>query len=224
MFYHLTPKSGNLKTGPMPVSTTSQDTCPEACPFTRACYAKHGKLRMHWDKVTAGVRGGTFEAFLTQIAALPKLTLWRHNQAGDLPGIGNTLDTEALDALVTANKGKRGFTYTHKPLRLESERQAIKDANENGFTVNLSANTLEHADTLAGLDIGPVCVVLNEDVQGNAPVYTPGGIRVVVCPATYLDDVTCATCQMCQRANRISVIGFPAHGSGKGRYLQEVAS
>ena len=224
MFYQLTRVSGNAKTGPIPVSTTSADTCPEACPFIKTCYAKTGPLRMHWDKVSAGVRGGTFEAFLGLIQALPRFTLWRHNQAGDLPGVGDTLDTEALDALVTANKGKRGFTYTHKPLRLESERQAVKDANTHGFTVNLSANTLEHADALYGLSIGPVVTVLSEDVHGNMPVHTPGGIRVVVCPATYREDVTCATCALCQRADRKVIVGFPVHGNGKGRYAEEVAT
>ena len=34
-----------------------------------------------------------------------------------------------------------------------------------------------------------------------------------VCPATYRDDISCATCGLCQRANRKVIVGFPAHGS-----------
>jgi hypothetical protein len=39
---------------------------------------------------------------------------------------------------------------------------------------------------------------------------------VVVCPATYRDDINCMRCGICQVAspNR-AVIGFPAHGVKK---------
>ena len=40
---HLTLKSANAKTGPIPVSVTSDDSCPKSCPFNDgACYAKSG--------------------------------------------------------------------------------------------------------------------------------------------------------------------------------------
>jgi hypothetical protein len=35
---------------------------------------------------------------------------------------------------------------------------------------------------------------------------------VVICPATQRDDVSCASCQLCQR-QRTAIVGFPAHGS-----------
>jgi ferredoxin len=210
----------NRKTGRIPVSTTSADTCPDACPFkaTGVCYAKHGKVRMHWDKVSAGLRGMTFDAFCDAVRELPKGILWRHNQAGDLPGSADTLDCDMLAQLVDANRGRRGFTYTHKPLTTDAEREAVKNANAHGFTVNLSANDLDHADMLAGLDIGAVVTVLPGDVYGNVPIFTPNGRRVVVCPATYRDEVTCESCGLCQRADRKVIVGFPAHGPGKGKY------
>jgi len=70
--------------------------------------------------------------------------LWRHNEAGDLPGEGDDIDVPKLRALVQANRGKRGFTYTHKPV-LDNPQNAvaIKCANQNGFTVNLSADSIE---------------------------------------------------------------------------------
>jgi len=43
---------------------------------------------------------------------------------------------------------------------------------------------------------------------------TPAGRKVVVCPATIRDDVSCASCQLCQR-QRDFIIGFPAHGTSK---------
>jgi len=212
---HLTPISRNVKTGPIPVSTTSAITCPPACPFNNGnvCYAASGPMAIHWRKVTQGDRGDTWETFLPKIAALPKGQLWRHNAAGDLPGDGDTLDTVALGQLVQANKGKRGFTYTHKPLDTPHERLAIAHANTNGFAVNLSGNTLDHADTLADMAIAPVTVVLPHDATEN--VTTPAGRKVIVCPATQRDDVSCATCGLCAVIKRDCIVGFPAHGTFK---------
>lgn len=217
MFVHLTPVSRNVKTGPIPVSTTSAESCPSACPFNNAnkggCYAESGPLAIHWRKVTQGKSGDSFGIFLDKIARLPKGQLWRHNQAGDLIGQGDTLDVQALSLLVRANKGKRGFTYTHKPLATESERQAIAQANKEGFTVNLSGNNPSHADTLADMGIAPVTTVLPVDQTENT--YTPKGRKIVVCPATQRDDVSCATCKLCAVASRDVIVGFPAHGTSK---------
>jgi len=211
---HLTLVSRNVKTGPIPVSTTSAESCPSACPFNNAngCYAASGPLALHWRKVTNGLSGDSYGAFLDKVSRLMKGQLWRHNQAGDLIGEGDTLDTQALALLVKANKGKRGFTYTHKPLATQAERDAIRDANKGGFTVNLSGNTLDHADSLVDLAIAPVVVVLPHDATSNT--VTPKGRKVVVCPATQRDDVSCASCGLCQK-QRDSIVGFPAHGTSK---------
>lgn len=217
MFVHLTPVSRNVKTGPIPVSTTSAESCPSACPFNNAnkggCYAESGPLAIHWRNVTQGKAGDMYGAFLDKIARLPKGQLWRHNQAGDLIGQGDSLDIQALSLLVRANKGKRGFTYTHKPLTTEAEKDAIKQANANGFTVNLSGNNPAHADALADMGIGPVVTVLSADATQNTT--TPKGRKIVVCPATQRDDVSCATCKLCAVASRDVIVGFPAHGTSK---------
>lgn len=211
---HLTIKSRNVKTGPIPVSTTSSQSCPTACPFSSGggCYAASGPLALHWAKVTSERAGHDYTEFLAKIAALPDGQLWRHNQAGDLAGAGDALDVAALRQLVAANSGKRGFTYTHKPLAQADERQAIAEANANGFTVNLSANNLDHADALADLAIGPVVAVLPTDATENT--ITPQGRKVIVCPATIRDDISCATCGLCAR-QRDAIVGFPAHGTSK---------
>lgn len=213
---HLALKSRNVKTGPIPVSTTEAKTCPPACPFNHmnegGCYAAGGPLGMFWKKVNDGRAGDSWEQFTRQIAALPEGTLWRHNQAGDLPGDGDKIDARALSQLVKANAGRRGFTYTHKPLTA-GNRAAIKQANSRGFTVNLSGNTLAHADTLADANIAPVVVVLPSDTEGQRrDIKTPQGRRVVVCPATYKDNVTCQSCGLCAVRDRQVVVGFPAHG------------
>lgn len=213
MQVHLTLKSSNVKTGPIPVSTTSSASCPTACAFKgNGCYAESGPLALHWKAVTEGNRGTDWATFCDTIATLPDGQLWRHNQAGDLAGNGYTIDQGKLMALVTANRGKRGFTYTHYSPSHPLNAASIEHANKNGFTINLSANNLEHADELASLEIGPVVVVLPIDQEENT--VTPSGRKVVVCPATVRDDVSCATCQLCQR-QRSTIVGFPAHGTGK---------
>lgn len=210
--YHLTVKSANTKTGPIPVSTTSKDTCPTDCAMRDGCYAGSGPLALHWSAVSSGKRGGSLEDLTAAIRAMPDGQLWRHNQAGDLPGDGRTIDPIALWDIVHANKGRRGFTYTH--YRDEDSLNWISVANERGFTVNLSANDLADADKLADTGAGPVVVVLSSTV--NANLKTPAGRDVVICPATQRDDVSCATCQLCQR-QRTKIVGFPAHGTGKKR-------
>jgi hypothetical protein len=214
--YHLTLKSRNVKTGPIPVSTSTAETCPTVCPFNHmnagGCYAATGPLALHWRKVTEGKAGTSFDRFLAQVAALPDGQLWRHNAAGDLPGQGDDLDIMALSQLIQANRGKRGFAYTHKPLNDGHEQDMIAIANRNGFTINLSANNLSHADELAQLAIAPVVCVLPADATENTT--TPQGRKVVVCPATQRDDVSCATCGLCARL-RDAIVGFPAHGNGK---------
>jgi hypothetical protein len=60
--FHLTRSSGNRKTGPIPVTTSSRATCSPSCPFLlNGCYADGGgPLRLHWEKVTTGERGVSF--------------------------------------------------------------------------------------------------------------------------------------------------------------------
>jgi hypothetical protein len=237
MNYRLTLKSSNKKTGPIPVSTTSSSSCPPTCPFKgNGCYAEQQPLKGRWLEVDRGEHSTDLDGFCAKIAALPEGTLWRHNQAGDSPGEGDALDAEALGELVSANKGKRGFTYTHKPLG-NADRAAIASANASGFTINLSGNNLTHADELADMAIAPVVTVLpieyarREQRIGKAvqwaesldeyrarvaalPQETPAGRAVRACPATYL-DTDCANCGLCARQNRKVIVGFPAHGSAK---------
>ena len=209
--YHLTKRSDNRKTGPIPVSTSSSLTCPDACPLKKACYAKQGPLAIHWARVSSGSRGVSFEEFCEAVRCLPDGQLWRHNEAGNLPGTGDAIDTERLRALVEANRGRRGFTYTHKPvLDCPENAKAVSEANRGGFTVNLSADNVTEADQLKAAGIGPVTVVVPEDVREN--FTTPAGHRVVICPNVKRPELTCEKCGLCQRSDRRSIVAFPVHG------------
>lgn len=210
MNVHLTLKSANVKTGPIPVSTTERDSCPTDCNMRDACYAATGPLALHWAAVSNGTRGTSWGQFCETVAAMPAGQLWRHNQAGDLPHVDGTVDAVKLGQLVAANAGRRGFTYSHH--RDAASIAWIRHANAWGFTVNLSANDLADADMLADYAAGPVVVVLPSTQTTNTT--TPAGRTVVICPATQRDDVSCATCQLCQR-QRSTIVGFPAHGTKK---------
>jgi len=119
-----------------------------------------------------------------------------------------------LARLIAANEGRRGFTYTHKPV-LNNPRNAtlVKLANSQGFTINLSANNLAQADQLSDLEIGPVVTIVAIDAPEKQT--TPAGRTVIVCPAQSRDDITCASCGLCQRQDRTVIVGFRAHGTMK---------
>ena len=229
----ITDRTANRITGPIMVTTSPRFTCPRTCAFKKYgkgplagfCYAEHGALGgFVWtllDRSQAGrsILNGTrvygFEELLYIVRSLKIGSLWRHNIAGDLTSNDQvTIDRAALRAIVDANKNRRGFTFTHYDVLTNlSNREAIKEANENGFTVNLSGNSLAHADELADLRIGPVTVILPASTTRNTK--TPKGRTVVICP-TNTHGVTCAECGLCAR-QRSTIIGFPASGGQKHR-------
>lgn len=207
MKIHFIRESSNRKTGPIPVTYSERDTCPESCPHYRAdCYAEDYYTAMNWNKVPA--RGDNLSDLCEKIAALPEGQLWRHNVAGDLPGRGETVDAAALGEIVRANIGKRGFTYTHK--KSADAVMWARHATNWGFTVNLSADDAGEADALAAHGLPLVCIVPMDTPEKTT---TPGGLPIVVCPAQTRDDKTCADCGLCARADRAVIVGFRAHGT-----------
>ena len=175
------------------------------------CFGENFHLNLHWKKVSGGQRSQTWDAFCSMVRKMRKGQIWRHNQAGDLPGVNDKIDSEMMAQLVSANKGRDGFTYTHKPLTDENLAE-IRLANAGGFTVNISANSIRDAVIIRKThpDLPVVCVL---DSKTVGKVQTVDGVRIVTCPASLRDDVTCYDCGLCQRADRDYVIGFPAHGS-----------
>jgi hypothetical protein len=208
MRFHFIRRSDNQKTGPIPQTYSERATCPPSCAQYRdGCYAEDYYTRLNWDRVPE--RGGSLAELCEKIRALPAGQLWRHNVAGDLPGIGESVDPAALGEIVLANRGRRGFTYTHK--HSPDALQWAAHATAWGFTVNLSADTIAQADTLA--PHGPtVCIVPIDHPERSS---TPQGRPVVVCPAQTRDTVTCESCGLCARPNRAVIVAFRAHGSRK---------
>ena len=213
--FHLTRISSNAKTGPIPVSTSSRATCPDTCPFrANGCYADAGPLAIHWQAVTAGARGVAWPDFLQLIKNLPAGQLWRHNQAGDLYKPNTLTGQTALAALTAANRGRRGFTYSHHKLTPATVR-AFKAATSNGFTVNASAETERAADAAISKGLRAVFVVPADETR--TAWKTADGNRAVVCPAQRFDRMDCATCKLCQARPQNVAIVFKAHGNGRAK-------
>lgn len=201
--------SRNRKLGPIPEIYVTASTCPKSCPlYNHGCYGESGLTRQHWRNVE--VYGVNWDALCTFVAALPERQLWRYAIVGDLPGLDGRVDELSLGRLIEANRGRRGFGFTHK--YSESIERSVLAANAGGFTVNFSANNMQEADFYA--EIGPTVVVL--PIGAPSRLKTPDGRVVATCPATYRKDVTCATCGLCSQSRRARpIIGFPAHGLRK---------
>ncbi|RWG10507.1 MAG: hypothetical protein EOQ53_20065 [Mesorhizobium sp.] len=193
-----------------------------------------GPLKLHWDQVTAGERGSDLDEALLPIRKLNHGAIWRYGQAGDLPGVRDTIDRDGVLKIAKASRGKRAIIFTHKPPSPENIA-IIKEAAAEGLNINLSADSVERADELADLNL-PVAVVLNSDYARKKGEtlsdyrrrakelanYTPKGRKIAVCPATYT-DVSCTQCGVCADGERKGVIiGFPAHGTQKKR-VDEIA-
>ena len=213
--------SSNRKTGPIPTTTSARGTCWDLCPFyDKGCYGKGGPQNIHWNAISSGERGYEWDQFLLKIKSIKRGQLWRHNVTGDLPVVSNgVIDGNKTNQLVNANKGKKGFTFTHHPLT-NNNLAAIKSANAGGFTVNISTESIEVADKVMSEHGIPAVAVVNS-TKTDRFYKTESGRKVITCPATIHENVTCSTCGLCQIVDRQFIIAFPAHGNAK-RTVNEI--
>jgi hypothetical protein len=213
MKFQFVEKSSNAKVGAIPVTNSPRATCPSNCPLSGegGCYAEAGfHTRLNWDKLDRGERGLEWSAFIHKIQALPKGQLWRHNVSGDLPSVrDNEIDAFAVQDLATANRGKKGFTYTHYPMT-KTNRDIVESSNGLGFTINVSCETVQDAVKYHKQGL-PSVTLLPIDAP---PKIEYDGVVVATCPATY-KDTSCKECGLCARSDRNVVVGFPVHGTRK---------
>ena len=214
----ITRTSGNTKTGPITTTRTERPSCPSTCALYNAgCYATLGRERMQWDRLNRHETGVSWDEFVSQIRRIvPNGVLWRHNTAGDLPHNNGNIDYLKLKQLINANKGKKGFTYSHHVLN-DHNVISLQNANALGFTVNASCESVDEADrVMSEYNIPAVAVVHSE--ESRRFFTTTNGRKVVTCPAAlHKGKVSCATCGLCQLADREFVIAFPAHGVAKNK-------
>ena len=214
MNFHLVHVSDNRKIGKISVTYTSSDSCPPTCKLKNSgCYGESGPIALFWKKVDSNQYGTSdFNSFCNELKNMNGLMV-RINSVGDLGHTNGYINTSMLEKMTSALKKKIAFTYTHHDMTIPENRAAIKKANDNGFTINLSADNLADVDQYVSYGIGPVVSVIPE--KSENVMYTPGGNKIVKCPASYKENVTCQSCKLCTIANRKTVIGFPAHGTKK---------
>lgn len=216
-------KTSNKKLGKgVYASTTSANSCPVTCEMFAKCYAKKGPQSWHWKKVNNGDRGTDWSTFCSQVEKLKPGTLFRHNVSGDLPTIGETIDTVKLDQLQCAvtNSGARFYTYTHWNVS-QTNRDIIKRFSQFGFAINVSTETIRLAAKyyLEGLDVVITDTRLFEFAVSNLKEhkqptkinYCGEQVKVIPCPEQYTDSATCATCKLCTRVNRDFIVAFKEH-------------
>ena len=222
----LTEESKNKKLGKMPTTTTERKSCPDSCRWKNGdCYGEKYHTSMIWKETETGINkrwgkkfSNSWNDTMKAIKNFPEsVDIWRHNQIGDLPNKGNdneSIDEKKLDQLVKANNGRRVICFTHKHSRKHPDFkngkidykniELIKKANDNGFTMNLSANDLEHADELAKHGL-PVAVVVDEHTTA-----TPDGRPVAMC-LSQTKGLTCKQCKLCSVNTRKTIVGFLKH-------------
>lgn len=220
--FHLTRVSGNSKTGPIPVTTSSRDTCPSTCPFRGSgCYADGGPLALHWGKVTSAERGVSFAQHCADLASLPPGQLVRLNQAGDLVHRQGRVSRRFVRGIVAACKNLKAYTYSHHALNLGENLQLLRFANRNGLTINVSTETEAAADQAIASGLPAVLAVDSDESRDTW--HTPAGNVVLVCPAQRR-DIDCATCQLCHTRGKRVIIAFRAHGTNKKKANQAISS
>jgi transcription initiation factor TFIID subunit TAF12 len=159
---------------------------------------------------------------MAAIAALPAGQLWRHGQAGDFPHTAGRISRRYLRAIIAANRGRNGYTYTHHSLAIGENASLIRSANRNGFTVNVSTESESAADRAIAAGLPAVLAVPSDEER--VTWQTAAGNRVLVCPAQRSDTKTCADCKLCHKRGRRVIIAFLAHGINKRKVNAVIAA
>lgn len=231
-------QSSNVKLGPIPATYSSSHTCPDACPLKeKACYALAGfHTRLAWGRADGhGSQKNvlSWDNFLTWAEGLPEMQRWRHNTGGDLPGERDRLRAGACYDLAHAAAHTDPIIFCHYPILAEDVRAATGEEAEAiaahnravlrgmaqlGVTVNVSANSPEHAGRIrAAWPEFPVSIVADLAEGERHTLTLSNGDKAITCPATLKDSkVTCASCGLCASkaaARRKVSILFPAHGT-----------
>ena len=206
------PSSSNAQLGAIPASTTEPKSCPSTCPLKEVCYAKFHFQGANWRKVSE--TGLLWSEFLSKVRKIARGQIWRHNVSGDLPADAEgNINLEDLRALLVANRGRKGYTYTHHLLN-DHNLEIIKEANSKGFTISASCESVDVADSVMTEHGIPAVAVINSE-ESRRFFTTTNGRKVVVCPAKIHDNVNCATCGICSNPDRTFIVAFPAHGTAK---------
>lgn len=208
---HIVAQSGNAKTGVMPVTYRTAETCPTTCPFlprnlggAGGCYGT-GRIFGIAGKYATSM--STADA-ISKLARAPKGARYmRDRVVGDVVTPTGEFDAPYVAAIahVAETAGLKVFGYTHAwPMFTADDVQMIK---VSGYVMNASCET--ENDVRVAVSLGMPTVIAGDSWTDGDIV---GGRRIVTCPAQTRDDVTCASCGLCAKPDRACTVRFLLHG------------
>lgn len=220
---HIVAQSGNAKTGVMPVTYRTSDTCPTDCPLlprslggAGGCYGT-GRI--------FGI-AGKYATIMSESQAVAKLgraprdaRYMRDRVVGDLVAPDGTFDRDYVQAIarVAGKVGLTVFGYSHA-WRLMSADD-VAETSASGYVLNASCET--ESDVREAVMLGLPTVLAGDSWTVGEMV---AGRRVVQCPAQVRSDVTCASCGLCAKPARACTVLFTLHGGSAKLAAASIAS
>jgi hypothetical protein len=232
MTYKFIENTNSRKVGAMATSYSPRQTCPDTCPLKNGkCYGENFPIKLHWDRYSND-KNDNYNKFIDEIKLYRKYTptkLWRHNIVGDLVVDKDfKIHAKKLNQLINANNKGSVICYTHhhtikdkkgknKLSRYNLNR--IKEANQKGFTINLSTDSIEQGKELFKKTKLPTVTTLkttknqykklsdNEKKEYKKELLKD---NIVICPEQ-TNNIKCLDCKLCSRSDRKTIIGFLEH-------------
>lgn len=218
-------KSGNGKTGPIPVTYRPERTCEPTCPLLGAgCYGT-GRIFAMADKYS---RTMTREEVTAKLRERPKnptrkvLPIVRDRVVGDVVTVGAdgaiVFDIDYVESIadVVTAENLTPFGYSHAWRRMTADD--VDRTRASGYVLNASCETVGDVEEAIGM--GLPATVANDDIAEGTMI---AGKRVVTCPAQTRENVDCASCGLCAKPDRKAVIRFEIHGTAKRKAQASVA-
>jgi hypothetical protein len=219
-------RSGNGKTGPIPVTSRGQWSCPTSCPFMGSgCYGENrganpATLFEIAERSEGGWTADSLAKGMRQSGRPGKgmrrqFPLVRDREVGDVLDADGNIDRPWMTMVRDAARivGRTVFGYTHVA---EVTSEDVPD----GYVMNASCETPEQVRAAWSRGLPAVMVGEANDIR---PTFADA--RIVACPAE-TSAVTCSECGLCAKASRME---FPESApvivfSPNGRQARKVRS
>lgn len=239
---HLTPQSGNAKTGNIPVTYRPMTTCAIGCPFLPKSYAAElvaqgkrdasipanggcygtGRIFGMAAKFSQTVPVTELRAKLSRAAKSARFL--RDRVVGDVMTDAGEIDHDYIESIAgLANEFDLiPFGYTHA--WRDFTRDDVARVKETGYVMNASCETRD--DVRAAIDLGFPVTIASDLINDGETFTRPDGkdLRVVTCPAQTRENVTCASCGLCAKSERAAVVRFNIHGTARKSAANTVAT
>jgi hypothetical protein len=219
-YYQFVANSHNKKTGSMPVTSTSSNSCPLTCGLYKDCYGKSSYTRIQWDKLDK--KGIDFNQLINLINSLRKNSPIRFNVVGDLTNNDGIVDATKLIKLANTvkNRDLDMILYTHLELSYLNVK-SFQLAFSKGLNINISCEAIDKAKKALNYGLNTVIVL---PIGSINKVLKIDDLIVVRCPNEYNAKIQCVKCMLCSkdRVEKRVVVAFTAHSTSKKRLSEKL--